>query len=231
LGGSKNLSGTYYGNIVKCRNGGFVACSNGSDNSIERIYITKFNSNGDIIWERKTSEYDPEFWGYAVTEASDGGFVVTGHRNGTGNGGLYLMKVDSLGMSCGTMDAPDTLKYTDTIASPNGQIVSIATTVTDITGGVGVGCGTWRTYCTTVNTNEINDSETFLIFPSPTTGTFKIQAPQLINSHIEIFNILGEKIFSAALRDENIELNAKAGIYFVKASDGEREHTQKLVIE
>jgi hypothetical protein len=88
-------------------------------------------------------------------------------------------------------------------------------------------------YCPTALEVEKNKTENpkLSIYPNPTSGTFKIQTPQLINSQLEIFNMLGEKIYSDLLRDENIELNARAGIYFVRVSDGEKVYTEKVVIE
>jgi hypothetical protein len=68
------------------------------------------------------------------------------------------------------------------------------------------------------------------IYPNPNTGKFKIDnLPEY--GTLEIFNGLGEKIYPGILRDENVELNAPTGIYFVKVSTGEKSYTQKLVIQ
>ncbi len=69
-----------------------------------------------------------------------------------------------------------------------------------------------------------------LIYPNPASGHFRIQAARG-GGIIEICNVLGEKVYSAVLRDEDIHLNAKAGIYFVKVNDGAMVYTQKLVIQ
>src|SRR5205823_2983480 len=68
----------------------------------------------------------------------------------------------------------------------------------------------------------------FLIYPNPSNGSFKIKGAPL-NTNLEIFNMLGEKIYSVILNEsENkIEMkNASAGIYFVKMSAGEKVYTQ-----
>jgi hypothetical protein len=80
---------------------------------------------------------------------------------------------------------------------------------------------------------SLKENKGFLLFPNPTSGTFKIQSPQLKNSQLEIFNMLGEKIYSDfTLGEEStVSLNAPAGIYFVRVSDGEKAYTQKLVVE
>jgi hypothetical protein len=69
------------------------------------------------------------------------------------------------------------------------------------------------------------------IYPNPSSGSFKITGMQYANSKLEIFNTVGAKIYSGILSEENIELNAPAGIYFVRVSDEEKVFTHKLVIE
>jgi hypothetical protein len=81
-----------------------------------------------------------------------------------------------------------------------------------------------------VGIHEIEKNNAILLFPNPTSSSFRIKS-QLINPHLEIFSTLGERIYSAALKNENIELNAAAGIYFVKVTEGEKVYTQKLVIQ
>jgi PKD repeat protein len=72
----------------------------------------------------------------------------------------------------------------------------------------------------------------FNLFPNPNNGSFIIQPAETGKQYfVEVFNMLGEKIYSAALKEEDIYLNAVAGIYFVRVSDGKNVFTQKLVIE
>jgi hypothetical protein len=89
-------------------------------------------------------------------------------------------------------------------------------------------------YCSYLTRAEaIENSVTRIKFyPNPSSGNFKIHSQ--LNSHLEIFNPLGEKIYSAILNasEKEIDLkNATAGIYFVKVSDGDKTYTQKLVIQ
>ncbi|MCX6274764.1 MAG: T9SS type A sorting domain-containing protein [Bacteroidetes bacterium] len=71
--------------------------------------------------------------------------------------------------------------------------------------------------------------------PNPTTGQFVISSTEFAdkNSLIEIFNTLGEKIYSVAYRDGstvNCE-HFRPGIYFVRLGDSEKQLIQKLVVE
>jgi len=74
-------------------------------------------------------------------------------------------------------------------------------------------------------------ASTFSIYPNPSTGSFKVNGIRHSNSNLEIFNIVGEKVYACILKEENVEMNVPAGVYFVKVRDGEKVFTQKLVIE
>ncbi len=82
-----------------------------------------------------------------------------------------------------------------------------------------------------------------VISPNPATFQFEVKSSAFgANSLLEIFNLLGENIYSAAYREPSTvipipiaigtigsELFPK-GIYFVRLSDSEKQLTQKLLI-
>jgi len=74
------------------------------------------------------------------------------------------------------------------------------------------------------------------IFPNPSNGMFSIQQQSGTKQQtIEIYNILGEKIYSTtsdtkATYDIDISHSPK-GIYFVKLNDGEKIQTEKIVVQ
>ena len=74
------------------------------------------------------------------------------------------------------------------------------------------------------------------IHPNPSTGKFIIAFDRKIdNGKIEIVNVLGESvleenIFIESLKEINAD-NLSEGIYFVKVIDGEKEYSQKIIIE
>ena len=82
---------------------------------------------------------------------------------------------------------------------------------------------------------EVTDNEWQLtVFPNPTTDGFVLQSSLFLIKEIEIFNLLGEKVFDVMLRGvEAQKLNPKLqqGIYFVRVSNGERNVVRKLIIE
>ncbi len=66
--------------------------------------------------------------------------------------------------------------------------------------------------------NEITDNITVSIFPNPTNGTFVVTGANL-QSQIEIYNTLGEKVYSAAITKAKNDINISSqpgGIYFLK---------------
>lgn len=67
-------------------------------------------------------------------------------------------------------------------------------------------------------------------------GIFTISSSyNLENAAIEIYNVLGDKIYSGHINNSNqkeIHLNkALDGIYFIKVSDEERNYSGKIIIE
>lgn len=77
--------------------------------------------------------------------------------------------------------------------------------------------------------NEI----TINIFPNPTNGKIHINVLGFNVQHLEVYNLLGERIFSQAgiLSKSEIDLSSEpAGVYFIKITNGEKMFTKKIVI-
>jgi hypothetical protein len=95
------------------------------------------------------------------------------------------------------------------------------------------------TTCATCDlTTEIENTssiERFLtIIPNPNDGTFIIHLNAqctIDNLEIEIYNSLGEKVYSQIHSDEKINSKLNLGVYFLKVNDGEKVYTQKMVIQ
>jgi hypothetical protein len=82
----------------------------------------------------------------------------------------------------------------------------------------------------------MNDAKNeFQFFPNPTNGNFKVDG----KGELEIYNSIGDLIYSRDLttglsphgEGSAVSLDAPAGIYFVRVSDGDKVRTQKLVIQ
>jgi hypothetical protein len=81
----------------------------------------------------------------------------------------------------------------------------------------------------------LGDENGMEVFPNPSNGLFSIKHESNQQQTIEIFNLTGEKIYSKtnnfkATNDIDIS-NSPKGIYFVKIYDGEKNHTEKIVVQ
>lgn len=92
--------------------------------------------------------------------------------------------------------------------------------------------------CTGID--EIYNSSQFHIFPNPCNGQFTIESSvEISNSLIEIYNVLGERVYSTTLNlrqggQFNINIgNPSAGVYFyrIHSADGRLMDEGKVLIE
>lgn len=151
---------------------------------------------------------------------------------------LYLL--DSLGNGiCDMLDTAvisvDTTLRSEELLNPTIGIPTISTNNASdsITRGIPI-----QTDCLLISAVESgikNPLTEIIISPNPTTGQFVISSTEFAdkNSLIEIFNTLGEKIYSAVYH-EGLTVNCELfppGIYFVRLSDSQKQLIRKLVIE
>jgi hypothetical protein len=83
------------------------------------------------------------------------------------------------------------------------------------------------TAATTLSVQTLNDYKNSEIYPNPNKGLFTLRFENIIpNSSVEVYNVLGEKIYQAALSssDENkINLNnPKSGVYLYRVFSSDR---------
>lgn len=197
--------------------------------SIEVITLTKFNSEGDIVWETIDS-FEKQELGIkerwirpvisSVNVASSGSVFVTGYYNDTEEVFIidtfvdYYLRVyyDSLLMR-------DTFEILDSVKID---------TITQLYRGVGFlfkydkdGCRV--SGCRIVDTQEetINEDK-LVIYPNPTSGLVYLTLPPDFIGEINITNINGRSILKSCVSNVGnytIDLkNETAGLYFVKIS-------------
>ena len=84
----------------------------------------------------------------------------------------------------------------------------------------------------TTSTNTLTQSDVN-IFPNPSTGTFTVQTNTVSgNGSIEVYNVIGEKVFSTAIsqQQETINLNQPAGVYNVVIKTASGTTSEKITI-
>ncbi len=87
----------------------------------------------------------------------------------------------------------------------------------------------------TLLANEIFEaSEELKIFPNPTKGSFSIEGPNLINSKIKIYDIIGNLIQQVAADNNFMEfnkINISAGVYFIHIEKNSKTIIKKLIVK
>lgn len=89
--------------------------------------------------------------------------------------------------------------------------------------------------CKNVGINELTDPETS-ISPNPANGVVNIRtwkSETMIS--LDVYSVKGAKVYSrsypGSLTNYNIDLgNLPKGVYFIRLSDGKRQHSQKLML-
>jgi hypothetical protein len=217
--------------------GGYVVAGFSVDTFSQYLDLIKTDSNGNILWVKATYAGD-EF--FSVRQTTDGGYII-GTTLGSSTGWvLGLIKTDSSGNAgCNQINyslnpIPMTTHVTNSPVVPDTNITIV--TIPNLIETTG---GNFSILCFSNGVPEnIQTQSVITISPNPTTNNFTITFPNTINkASIEIYNVLGKKIFEEsifAVTQKEIHLKSiNAGIYFVKVKDEkkEKEYCEKLVIE
>jgi len=80
-----------------------------------------------------------------------------------------------------------------------------------------------------------NDIEGFAVYPNPVEGkTFKITTASFTTKSVQIFNVLGKKVFTKEVNGVNNDINVaslNAGIYILKVVEEGKTASKKLIIK
>ena len=85
----------------------------------------------------------------------------------------------------------------------------------------------------TTNINNFNNNNAISIYPNPNNGKFTVNNPEANTINIEVFNVLGEKVYSKISNEANtvVELNSHAkGVYLVKVTSNGSTTTTKITV-
>jgi PKD repeat protein len=85
----------------------------------------------------------------------------------------------------------------------------------------------------TTNINSFNNNNAISIYPNPNNGKFTVNNPEANTINIEVFNVLGEKVYSKISNEANtvVELNNHAkGVYLVKVTSNGTTTTTRITV-
>lgn len=242
---SKSYHGTTLGQWAECvqqtTDGGFIIAGSCPSAGFSDVYLVKTDSSGDVQWSKAYGGADIDE-GFSVYQTHDKGYVVGGYTRSFGQnpyfGDIYIIKTDSLGKSCGNDTSVTTL------VSPLAiQVLTPAIQVSS--SGVQVNAPTTVRYGTHIDPicynyingmKETSSENNISIVPNPVTSEFRIQNSELKIEYIEIYDVLGQSVFSQKLRADSQQLTIdvsmlNSGIYFVKGKGEKEERVAKFVKE
>jgi PKD repeat protein len=77
----------------------------------------------------------------------------------------------------------------------------------------------------------------FDVFPNPSTGLFNVKSPSAIEKEIEVYNVLGETVFTYTYTGNTTTIdlsNFEKGVYFIRIREnvsGGKNGTKRIIIE
>ena len=224
------------------------------------IFLAKYDASGNVLWATSAggNRYD---YGESVTVDASGSSYLTGYfeshtvtfgsytLTNTGNTNIFLTIFDASGNVlwatsaggtddgegyCVAVDASENAYVTGWFSSPKITFGSDTLPNTEMN-------GLFDMFITksahgNVGINELNHSESFLVYPNPAKDKCQVQSAKCHIKSIEIFNLTGEKVYGAefsAGAGDFIELSFDfpAGVYFVKVQTENDVEVKKLVVE
>jgi len=82
----------------------------------------------------------------------------------------------------------------------------------------------------TVGQPTVNDFLNFKIYPNPTSGLVNIESSNLGETLIEVYNSLGERLYSNNVNQTTLDLSHfENGMYFIKSSINNQSHIHRIL--
>jgi hypothetical protein len=193
----------YCYSIIQTNDGGYAAA--GSTASFGAggydVYMVKLDSGGLLQWNRTIGGAANDA-AYSVIQTSDGGYALAGYTYsfGEGDADIYIIKLDSLGNTCGNFSTPSSSTGSGGVqGNPSTLSTSPAISVFSQSPSAGTG-GLLTTVCVVgihpVYNEELEKYELLQNFPNPfnpvTNLVFKVSEMGFVK--LAVFDMLGREV-------------------------------------
>jgi hypothetical protein len=204
------------------------------------VYFIKTNTNGTIMYN-STFGSGGNDWAYAIAQAADGGFALTGYTDnyGVSNSSFYLVKTDlnGNGNNCNQTNPVSTPVATATKVNNAATVTNTPSTLTGRNTHTVIGKGLSVVDVCSITTGIKQGSINTLqasIYPNPSNGIFTLKTDNLAdNTQVIIYNQLGQIILSKQVNGQftGFNLDATAGIYQIRVIAGNDVIYQTKIIK
>jgi hypothetical protein len=212
--------------------GGYIIA--GMDSN-QKATLLKTDSLGNVQWTKNYGPNSEELSGNIVIQTNDNGYLLAGSAwtpFPSNDGNIYLVKTDSLGNSGCDESVGDTSQIPHTTFSANFPTTTTSG-ATIIYSPIYLSSGISEVPICPVGIDEVSEKQTAVsLFPNPAANELRIKNAEIRIESVEIYNVLGEKVFSQTTnaREEKINVSSlPPGIYFVKVKSEKEERVAKFV--
>jgi len=232
--------------IVQTTDGGYAVA--GYTGGGGGMLILKLSTDGSLQWSRVLDGGSVQNYAYSIIQTTDEGYAAAGYGGIVGTRGMFIVKFDNNGNTCGnTVSHNISIDTGGILGSPLHTVTNISlidTTVTPSTGSLG-----FVTPICVIGIQPISSEipESFKLFqnyPNPfnPTTNIKFAIPRDANVSIKIYDVTGKEVFSVNEYKSagSYELmfdgsNLASGLYFysIKAETSQRDvftETKKMVL-
>jgi hypothetical protein len=229
--------------IMQTPDGGYAICGSvfipGFGGSGGDMLLVKINSSGNYTWSRyfKLPGFCHEIPGNGICTA-DSGFALSG-ATADSTYGVRLTKTDRNGslLQCNQQSLTITeLNAAMQVTTPTITIQSFTAIMTPATSTITDENSMSVVYCAPVGIDEVEENVAVQIYPNPAHNTFTISfngLSSMVDGQLTIFDVMGRIVHEQTLNNQStvIDKQFSLGVYFVKVRVGEKEFTEKVMVE
>lgn len=227
--------------IIQTTDGGYAVA--GYTGGGGGMLIVKLSQNGSIQWSRVVDGGPGQTYAYSIIQTTDGGYAAAGYGGILGATGLYIVKLDNNGNTCGNTISHNISAGTGGIlGSPIPIVTNISLTDTALTPPTGSHGYVTRICVIGIQpiSNEIPASyKLYQNYPNPfnPATNIKYEIPRDVNVSIKIYDLLGKEVFNVNeyKKAGSYEVkfdgsNLASGMYFYQITAGSFTDTKKMVL-